>query len=133
MNLSGECLSPSGMDDTLTSFYWMSGVEMGASTYPVFLIPLQSAIKEVHGHVLVLIQPLNNKRLKPPDKRESNMSGDSGRLGSRRKIPPRHRSPGELWAPTPITAINGVLRDGTAGEKDIRQACCCGSLWLFLD
>lgn len=38
------------------------------SIHPIFFVSLQSAVQKVPRHFLVFIQPLNNKRLKPPAK-----------------------------------------------------------------
>lgn len=38
------------------------------ASYPVLLVPLQRTVQEVSGHLLILIQPLDDKGFKPPAK-----------------------------------------------------------------
>lgn len=42
-------------------------------THSIFLVPFQCSIEEIHGNVLVLIKPLNDKRLEPPKKEKASI------------------------------------------------------------
>lgn len=39
---------------------------MGQSPHPILLVSLQGPMQEIPGHLLILIQPLDDKGLKPP-------------------------------------------------------------------
>lgn len=59
-----------GRTTTATQPFWRSDGEMinrGAGNfYPIFFVSLQSAVQKVSRHLLIFIQPLNDKWLKPP-------------------------------------------------------------------
>ncbi len=42
-------------------------------THSIFLVPFQCSVEEIHGNVLVLIKPLNDKWLEPPKKEMSSI------------------------------------------------------------
>lgn len=46
-------------------------------THSIFLVPFQCSIEEVHGNVLVLIKPLNDKWLEPPKKEKPSITEGS--------------------------------------------------------
>lgn len=39
---------------------------MGQPSHPILLVSLQGSMQEIPGHLLILVQPLDDKGLKPP-------------------------------------------------------------------
>lgn len=42
-------------------------------SHPIFLIALQGSVQKVSGHLLILIQPLDDKRFEPPAEEHHNL------------------------------------------------------------
>lgn len=42
------------------------GLVMARSPHPILLVSLQGPMQEIPGHLLILVQPLDDKGLKPP-------------------------------------------------------------------
>lgn len=53
---------------------------MGQPSHPILLVSLQSPVQEIPGHLLILIQPLDDEGLKPP--------GTESQGGSRHLLSP---------------------------------------------
>lgn len=74
--------SPQDVKSTLVGvnkkafFKWRGQIEIKVAswgiiqcyTHSIFLVPFKGSVEEIHGNVFVLIKPLNDKWLEPPNK-----------------------------------------------------------------
>jgi len=70
-------------------------------THAILLVPLQRPVEEVHGDVLVLAQPLDDKRLEPPGEQRTRFSG-----AQRNSIASQVKS-SQLYLYSPVTVSKG--------------------------
>lgn len=69
-------------------------VQSNLPTYPILLISFQGPTQKFQGHILILIQPLQDKLLKPPAARQNWGLGEVAGICYVPKSYPRLRSSG---------------------------------------